>query len=908
MATDIEKLVVQLSADVRQYQRGLQNAMGVTNRQARAIEARWSQANRKLDGIGSSMANGLVAPLTGIAAALSVREVAAYADAWTKAKNSLAVAGVVGQKQVEVLDQLYQSAQSNSAPLEAMASLFGKAAQASDNLGASTEDLVKFSDGVGVALRVAGTSATEASGALMQLGQLLGSARVQAEEFNSVNEGARPILIAVANGLEAAGGSVSKLKTLVNDGKVSSQEFFRAFMKGLPTIQAMAANATMTIEQGFTKVNNALTRYIGQTDEGLGASQRVAAGLNALADNFDKTADVVLQLVAVIAGALVGRAIGGMIAQLGLATVAAGKFLAALRAAVTLGGLGTALGGLAAAAGPLGLIIGTTVVGSLVLFSSSSEKASSGADVYAAALKQVREEADKASKSIDTMSAAQRKTAAGNIAKGLEAASSEQQKLVREFEGMIGLLDDFSMRDIVTKEQISQLRDLHRDFKDGKINAEQLQSALQALAKTSPGKLDGFFEPILKDLRETLAATGKLKQEMETLRPPTARESENASMAAYEKMAAAGKKFSDEIERRAGLTKEQLALEKQIEEVRKRAKADGVSLTEGQIKKLAETELAGDASRSSEGKAPKATADDRLGYDIQSIRDRIAALDLERETIGLSVGEQQKRQMALQLEQQALADLREEARRNGETDLANITISQEQRAAIDEVAEAWGRASEKLDQAALAQQRFNELQSEIGNYAIDLATNWTSVNDALKDGLQLLARMVAQAAIMGEGPLAGLFGGAASGGGAGGLIGALFGGLKGFDTGGYTGPGGKRTPKGVVHAGEVVFSQKDVRRHGGVGAVEAMRLGMRGYSDGGVVMPTVPRIPSPAAVRGAAQGGTSLTLTSNIDARGSQMSEAQFKAVLDERDRRLMKQLPAVVEQKRGRVISGRRT
>ncbi|WP_234889922.1 tape measure protein [Agrobacterium vitis] len=148
---------------------------------------------------------------------------------------------------------------------------------------ASQADLLKFTDGVGTALKIEGKSATQAQGALTQLGQLLGSTRVQAEEFNSVNEGARPILIAVANGLSAAGGSVSKLKQLVNDGAVSNRDFFQSFLKGLPTIQGMAANATQTIEQGVTKVNNAFTRYIGQTDESLGASQRlrpctVAAG------------------------------------------------------------------------------------------------------------------------------------------------------------------------------------------------------------------------------------------------------------------------------------------------------------------------------------------------------------------------------------------------------------------------------------------------------------------------------------------------------------------------------------------------------------------------------------------------------------------------------------------------------
>ncbi|SFM00669.1 phage tail tape measure protein, lambda family [Bradyrhizobium sp. NFR13] len=63
-----------------------------------------------------------------------------------------------------------------------------------------------------------------------------------------------------------------------------------------------------------------------------------------------------------------------------------------------------------------------------------------------------------------------------------------------------------------------------------------------------------------------------------------------------------------------------------------------------------------------------------------------------------------------------------------------------------------------------------------------------------------------------------------------------------YADGGYTGPGGKYTPKGVVHAGEVVFSQRDVARAGGVSAVEGMRL--RGYADGGAVaMPSLPRVP-----------------------------------------------------------------
>lgn len=47
----------------------------------------------------------------------------------------------------------------------------------------------------------------------------------------------------------------------------------------------------------------------------------------------------------------------------------------------------------------------------------------------------------------------------------------------------------------------------------------------------------------------------------------------------------------------------------------------------------------------------------------------------------------------------------------------------------------------------------------------------------------------------------------------------------GFSSGGYTGPGGVHEPAGIVHKGEVVWSQADVKRFGGVAAVEGLRTG-----------------------------------------------------------------------------------
>ncbi|MHA3104683.1 transglycosylase SLT domain-containing protein [Acinetobacter sp. ANC 3791] len=68
------------------------------------------------------------------------------------------------------------------------------------------------------------------------------------------------------------------------------------------------------------------------------------------------------------------------------------------------------------------------------------------------------------------------------------------------------------------------------------------------------------------------------------------------------------------------------------------------------------------------------------------------------------------------------------------------------------------------------------------------------------------------------------------------IIGNISSVAAGFSDGGYTGTGGKYDVAGIVHKGEVVWSQEDVARSGGVGAVErARRGGVSGYADGGVV-------------------------------------------------------------------------
>lgn len=65
--------------------------------------------------------------------------------------------------------------------------------------------------------------------------------------------------------------------------------------------------------------------------------------------------------------------------------------------------------------------------------------------------------------------------------------------------------------------------------------------------------------------------------------------------------------------------------------------------------------------------------------------------------------------------------------------------------------------------------------------------------------------------------------------------------ISGFSEGGYTGHGGKHDPAGLVHKGEVVWSQRDVAMAGGPMRANAMRPTYNGYADGGVVTQSLTR-------------------------------------------------------------------
>ncbi|MEQ9634814.1 MAG: tape measure protein [Devosia marina] len=281
MATDLERLVVSLEARTAAFEKAMNRANGVATTRSRQIERRFATMNSRLSSGFVGLQRGIAAAFAGVAV---TRGAVQLIDAATRIENSLKVAGVAAEDLEQVYDDLFQAAQRNAAPIETLVQLYSRLALVQNELGVTGDELIGFTDNVALALRVAGTDAQAASGALLQLSQALGGGVVRAEEFNSILEGATPIVQAVANGLEEAGGSVAKLRTLVVDGKVSSEAFFRAFEVGAATLEDKVAGAELTVAQQFTRLQNVLIDVAREMNEGTQASRVLGDGIANLAD------------------------------------------------------------------------------------------------------------------------------------------------------------------------------------------------------------------------------------------------------------------------------------------------------------------------------------------------------------------------------------------------------------------------------------------------------------------------------------------------------------------------------------------------------------------------------------------------------------------------------------------------
>lgn len=509
---EIDPLIVELKAKVDQFNRDLERTTrrveDLTARQRREVQRLEDQFRRSSGAIGSSL-KGIAGTL---AAGFSGRELVGLIDSYTRLQNSLKVTGLEGEALAQVQQRLFAVAQQNGVELEAVGQLYSRAAQNQKELGASTSDLINLTRAVAASLRISGTSTQEASGSLLQLGQALGSPRIQAEEFNSLLDTMQPLLREAAKNIEGTGGTLSGLTRRIKDVNgpgVTNVELFRAINQALADLEKQAASSQITLAGAFTKLSNALTTYVGEAANANGVTGALATGIEELAKNIDE----LVEIAAIVAVALGVRFAGGAAVA---ATQAIGLRVVALGLAASLNGTAAAatLAGralLTAMTGPVGIAIGAIAVG-LALVATRTTEAENAAAAYAKGQDVAAKASTAAREAAERLASAHGKTRA----EALAAAKSEAELTKQKIASAKASLQQAQAE--LTRLQIANRRDvraasLNTTGAGGGTDRLAIVanrdapglSAAERRVQEEQGKLDGF-QKTLNDLNAVISA------------------------------------------------------------------------------------------------------------------------------------------------------------------------------------------------------------------------------------------------------------------------------------------------------------------------------------------------------------------------------------------------------------------
>ena len=237
------KVVNQATQGIQQVQKQLNTANKQQQRIAKSTKSLAASNNMLVAGFGR-LRTSIIAYI-GVLATTKLLE---FADATQRIENRIKLALTPGQKIDDLFQRVGDSAKRSRQPLEATATAFFRIQQASKTLGITQEQSLKSTELFNKLLTVQGVSMHESRSALLQFSQALQSGRFQGDEFRAISEILPSIIDLIA---EATGRSVTELRELARQGKITPRVMLNALGNNAQMIEKLFLKTNVTISQGF---------------------------------------------------------------------------------------------------------------------------------------------------------------------------------------------------------------------------------------------------------------------------------------------------------------------------------------------------------------------------------------------------------------------------------------------------------------------------------------------------------------------------------------------------------------------------------------------------------------------------------------------------------------------------------
>lgn len=225
------------------------------------IDASVTRTERSIASVGRTMSS-LTNIAKGLAAALSIQQVAEYANSWVNVSNKLVNAVRPTEQLGDVTQRVFDISQKTMSSLEATAALYGRLERATRSAGTSTAELTTLVSTINKGLAVSGATTQEASSTMIQLSQALASGVLRGEEFNSISENGSRLAVALADSL---GVTIGQLRAMAAQGKLTTEVVVNGLLKQSDQIAKEFSSTVLTMGQAFTVATNNITKFIGES-------------------------------------------------------------------------------------------------------------------------------------------------------------------------------------------------------------------------------------------------------------------------------------------------------------------------------------------------------------------------------------------------------------------------------------------------------------------------------------------------------------------------------------------------------------------------------------------------------------------------------------------------------------------
>lgn len=246
--------------DIEMDVQGLLVAQQRVNQRLDLMERGFDSTTRAVNNTERSMSS-LSGVAVALAAALSVKQISEYADAWATVNNKLANSLRPNEQLADVTERVFNITQQTRSSLDATASLYARLERATRQYGTSADDLAKLTTIINQGFVVSGATAQEAENAIIQLSQGLASGALRGEEFNSVNEQGNRLIVALADSM---GVSIGEMRNMAAQGKLTTDVVVNGLLSQGAVIGKEFANTTTTISQALQVAGNNVTKFFGE--------------------------------------------------------------------------------------------------------------------------------------------------------------------------------------------------------------------------------------------------------------------------------------------------------------------------------------------------------------------------------------------------------------------------------------------------------------------------------------------------------------------------------------------------------------------------------------------------------------------------------------------------------------------